>query len=85
MIKNPKKWGEISKISRDYCIWWGKKPNSMRLYLIGHDYKYAAEQMLLTLWPEERPEYPTGKPSGDRLELRLSRGALFRLVPCVIG
>ena len=46
----------------------------MRLYLIGHDYKYAAEQMLLTLCPEERPEYPEGKPAGERIELRLSRG-----------
>ena len=29
----------------------------MLLCLQGHDYKYAAEQMLLTLFPEERPEY----------------------------
>lgn len=28
----------------------------MNLYLIGHDYRYAAEQMLLTLFPDERPE-----------------------------
>ena len=27
----------------------------MNLYLIGHDYRYAAEQMLLTLFPDERP------------------------------
>ncbi len=46
----------------------------MRLYLIGHDYKYAVEQMLLILFPEERPEYPAGQPAGDRIELRLSRG-----------
>ena len=38
----------------------------MKLYLYGHDYKYAAEQMLLTLFPEERPEYPEGSPAGDR-------------------
>ena len=30
----------------------------MKLYLYGHDYKYAAEQMLLTLFPAQRPEYP---------------------------
>ena len=30
----------------------------MNLYLIGHDYRYAAEQMLLTLFPDERPVYP---------------------------
>ena len=32
----------------------------MKLYLYGHDYKYAAEQMLLTLFPAQRPEYPAG-------------------------
>lgn len=30
----------------------------MKLYLRGHDNKYAVEQMLLTLYPGERPEYP---------------------------
>ena len=29
----------------------------MELRLIGHNYKYAAEQMLLTLYPDERPVY----------------------------
>ncbi|NLV49903.1 MAG: coproporphyrinogen dehydrogenase HemZ [Clostridiales bacterium] len=29
----------------------------MRILLVGHDYKYAVEQMLLTLFPSERPEY----------------------------
>ena len=45
----------------------------MRLYLSGHDYKYAVEQMLLTLFPDERPEYPEGSPEGRRMEIRLSR------------
>ena len=44
----------------------------MRLYLSGHEYKYAVEQMLLTLFPEERPEYPEGEPEGRRMEIRLS-------------
>ena len=56
----------------------------MRLYLIGHEYKYAAEQMLLTLFPEERPEYPAGKPSGERIELRLSRGAKRITASCAL-
>ncbi len=43
----------------------------MKLYLFNHDYKYAAEQILLTMFPEERPEYPDGKPQGDRAELYL--------------
>ena len=62
----------------------GKNKSSMRLYLIGHDYKYAAEQMLLTLWPGERPEYPEGKASGERIELRLSRGGRYVTASCVL-
>ena len=46
----------------------------MRLYFKGHDYKYAVEQMLLTMFPEERPEYPQGQPRGDRMEISLSQG-----------
>ena len=46
----------------------------MRLYLHGHEYKYAAEQMLLTMFPAERPEYPDGRPEGERLEISLNRG-----------
>lgn len=53
----------------------------MKLYLIGHDYKYAAEQMLLSLYPNERPEYPEGKPTGDRVELSLHEGEKF--ITCV--
>ena len=47
----------------------------MKLYLYGHEYKYAVEQMLLTLFPAERPQYPEGAPEGERMEIRLSRGA----------
>lgn len=54
----------------------------MRLYLSGHDYKYAAEQMLLTLFPEQRPEYPGGRPEGDRIEMKLSRGEKFTTASC---
>ena len=54
----------------------------MKLYLYGHDYKYAAEQMLLTMFPGERPEYPEGRPTGDRMELRLSRGGKFSTASC---
>ncbi len=53
----------------------------MDLYLTGHNYKYAAEQMLLTLYPAERPVYPAGAPAGDRAELVLADGeAVCRLV-----
>ncbi len=50
----------------------------MRLYLIGHDYKYAAEQILLTLFPAERPEYPEGAPEGERMEIALEKGETLR-------
>lgn len=54
----------------------------MKLYLYGHDYKYAAEQMMLSLYPSERPEYPEGKPEGDRVELRLSNGNIYTTASC---
>ena len=56
----------------------------MRLYLFGHTYKYAVEQMLLTMFPAERPEYPEGKPSGERMEIRLSWGAQRTTASCVL-
>ena len=54
----------------------------MRLYLYGHEYKYAVEQMLLTLFPGERPQYPEGKPEGDRMEIRLSRAEQRTTATC---
>ncbi len=54
----------------------------MKLYLYGHEYKYAVEQILLSLFPGERPEYPQGKPRGDRMEISLSRGALYCTAVC---
>ena len=47
----------------------------MDLYLIGHNYKYAAEQMLLSLYPAERPVYPAGDLSGDGARIALENGA----------
>ena len=35
----------------------------MKLYLVGHDYKYAVEQIMLALFPGERPEYPDTPPA----------------------
>ena len=49
----------------------------MNLYFSGHDHKYAAEQMLLTLYPDERPVYPDGEPAGERAELSLRGDAAF--------
>ena len=55
----------------------------MKLYLKGHDYKYATEQMLLTLFPGERPSYPD-RPAGegeDSLTLSLSLGGRWATGP----
>ncbi|MEL7603531.1 MAG: hypothetical protein AAGU77_10290 [Bacillota bacterium] len=54
----------------------------MKLFLYGHDYRYAAEQILLTLFPDERPEYPEGAPEGDRAELYLREGAARYTAVC---
>lgn len=56
----------------------------MRLYFKGHDYKYAVEQMLLTMFPGERPEYPEGKPTGDRMEISLSQGQRYTTAGCAL-
>lgn len=37
----------------------------MKLYLRGHDCRYTAEQMMMTLFPGQRPEYPEGAPDGE--------------------
>ena len=56
----------------------------MKLYLEGHEYKYAVEQMLLTLYPQERPEYPEGRPEGKRMEIRLSTGEKRLTASCLL-
>ncbi|MGE4353202.1 MAG: coproporphyrinogen dehydrogenase HemZ [Oscillospiraceae bacterium] len=56
----------------------------MKLYLIGHDCKYAVEQMLLTMYPNERPEYPEGDPTGDCVVISFIRGKQLSTARCVI-
>ncbi len=48
----------------------------MKLILKGHDYKYAAEQMLLSLFPGEKPEY-SGTEAESSAEISLSEGAEY--------
>ena len=54
----------------------------MDMILIGHEYRYAAEQMLLTLYPEERPVYPPESGGGSRLELELRRERAYAVALC---
>ncbi|MCD8005346.1 MAG: hypothetical protein LUE91_06800 [Oscillospiraceae bacterium] len=53
----------------------------MKLIFQGHDYKYAAEQMLLTLFPGERPVY--GGQEENTLRLSLRRGETW-LTACAL-
>ena len=49
----------------------------MKLYLTGHDYKYACEQIMLTLFPGQRPLYPEepADEGEDQAHITLFRGA----------
>jgi oxygen-independent coproporphyrinogen-3 oxidase len=54
----------------------------MILTLLGHDYKYAVEQIMLMLFPGERPVYRTPEdapaaPGVLSAEVRLTRGATY--------
>ena len=54
----------------------------MKIILKGHDYKYAAEQMLLTLFPEERPNYDADEE--NRVTLSLNRGNVWLTATAVL-
>ena len=51
----------------------------MKLYLEGHEYRYAAEQIIFALFPGERPEYTQECPKRDEVytQIRLSEGKKF--------
>ena len=44
----------------------------MHLTLQGHDYRYAAEQMMLSLFPEERPDYAPAPDGANAVLLTLT-------------
>ena len=54
----------------------------MELFLIGHAYKYAAEQSMLILYPRERPIYPDAPSGGNAATLTLRRGKKFASCVC---
>ena len=57
----------------------------MKLFFTGHGEKYAVEQTLLTLFPQERPVYPTDQPGGDNeLELSFSRRPVWCTASAVL-
>jgi len=64
----------------------------MKLTLIGHEYKYAVEQIMLTLFPEEKPVYPVNCHTGDAVlnqdvlsaESRLTIGTVYAHATTII-
>lgn len=54
----------------------------MKIILKGHDYKYAAEQMLLTLFPGERPVYEGDEE--NKVTLSLNRGNIWLTATAVL-
>jgi len=53
----------------------------MDIRLIGHDYKYAVEQMLLTLYPDDRPVY-SDRAGEEGVVVSLRRGDRFTTAVC---
>ena len=75
-------WLRVSVVFRT-GLWYNR---DMKLFYDGHRYQYAAEQMLATLFPGERPESVFSdweKPAGRRAELRLRRGETWTTAGCV--
>lgn len=57
----------------------------MKLYFSGHQEAYAVEQTLLTLFPQERPSYPSTPPGGDNeLELSFSQRPVWCTATAVL-
>lgn len=61
----------------------------MKLYLSGHPYRYAVEQMMLTVFPQDRPEFVETVPQDGNfaiLELRETKRYLYGLATvCIDG
>ena len=49
----------------------------MKLRLIGHDYKYAVEQIMLMMFPGERPEYAEPEQGTLSAEIKVSRSERY--------
>ena len=58
----------------------------MKILLKGDatEYKYAVEQMLLTVFPDERPEYVLKRPQEDGLTVSLSRAEMYSVSVCML-
>ena len=54
----------------------------MKLQLIGHNYRYAAEQMLSTLFPGEKPDYSRKKPEENGMKITLRTARIYTTATC---
>lgn len=54
----------------------------MKLVFSGHEYRYAVEQMLSTLFPGECPDYTPYAAGEDGMTVRLSTGKTFTTATC---
>ena len=54
----------------------------MELFLIDNDYKYAVEQIMLMLFPDERPVYPEHPSGANRACVRISSGRIYDTAVC---
>ena len=55
----------------------------MKLQLIGHNYRYAAEQMLSTLFPGEKPDYSRKKPEENGMKITLRTARIYTTATCI--
>lgn len=55
----------------------------MKLWFKGHQYKYAVEQMISTLFPGEKPEYCPEEPKAGGMCVRLSVKEQFTTATCI--
>ena len=55
----------------------------MKLVLKGHEYRYAVEQMISTLFPGEKPEYTDALNRQDGMRVSLSSGAEYTTAVCL--
>ena len=57
----------------------------MEIFLAGHEYKYAAEQSMLVLYPNERPVYPDAPSGANAVWLTIRRGTKFASCVCELS
>lgn len=57
----------------------------MEIFLVGHEYKYAAEQSMLVLYPNERPVYPDAPSGENAVTLTIRRGGRFASCVCELS